>query len=142
MENYLIDELNNLGYEYKDGRIDGVSSLSILAADLMKILSDRISNEYSDTHENKSQLQLQLLLQLHEAVVLSDEEKTKFPFTINDPFTFVISDHDIRRKTISDQLFPLNKYPVFANTPEYINILNNMFKLYDRSDHYVITGTS
>lgn len=127
MEKYLVNELSRYGYEYSDGNINGVSSLSILAADLMKILSERISKEYYEKHEYENKLDLQL----HEAVILTDVEKLMFPFTINEPFTFVIPDNVIRRKSISDQLFPVNKYPVLSNTVEYITLLNDMFKLYD-----------
>lgn len=50
----------------------------------------------------------------------------KFPFKIESPFNARISDFDIRRKLISDSIFPQLKYPVLINQH-----LEQLFSWYD-----------
>lgn len=107
---YIQNELTERGYQYLDGQLTNISSLNQLMQDMLNINTELLKNP-----------QVQLTLQ----------EQAQFPFAIKEPFTFVVPDAEVRRQTISDQVFPNNKYPVISNSPDFIAKLNEMFRLYD-----------
>lgn len=116
MEKYIQEHLNSYGYSYDNQTLNNVNSLNKLSSDLLSIISSYLNESNNE-------------LTLHESIKLSDDEKSKFPFSIDEPFIYKIPDYESRRKIISDIVFGDNKYPYL--TEEYNNKLEEMFKYYD-----------
>lgn len=124
-EEKIRSELLSRGYLITDNQIGNISSYQKLSSDLLSILSSILqSSEMSQTSNDST-------LSYHQSISLTNEEKSKFPFMIEEPFTYQIPDISIRRKFISDAIFPSNKYPLIQNTPEMIDKLNQLYTYYD-----------
>src|SRR5699024_10993754 len=104
------DQLSKKGYIYQNGTLGNIGSISKLMNDFADIKSDILA---------------------HPQVELTYEEKKLFSFNIEEPFTFRINDTEARREIISNTLFPYDKYPIITNSPEFIEKLHEMFRLYD-----------
>lgn len=123
MEKIILDNLNSYGYTYDDinGTLNNIKSLQQLSSDILNIISSRNLN----INKYKSEIEL------HKAVKLTQEEQLNYPFKIEEPFIFKISDIINRRNSISDKVFQNIKYYNFNNSEFYKNKLNDMFKFYD-----------
>lgn len=119
-ENKIIQALESKGYSVGSNSIGNVKSFQKLSSDMLAIISD-LMMQYKIADD----------IGFHKQIELSADEKSKFPFTISEPFTYNIPDAVVRRQAISNQLFPTNKYPAITNSSEFVEKLNQMFKLYD-----------
>ena len=68
---YIANQLIKKGYQYHNGQLDNIASLRQLMQDMLTINDELIKNPQ---------------------VQLTPHEQSQFPFTISDPFTFVVSD--------------------------------------------------
>lgn len=108
MDTQILDQLSTMGYTVGIGSISGIVSIDKLIEDLQSA---------------KKKVQHTFI------ITLTEQEKQSYPFTIQEPFTFKLTDYDTRRKLISDTLVtPENK---FTDIRLFPGILDNMFKLYD-----------
>lgn len=132
-EKFIENLLNDYGYKFdrNNGILNNVSSLNKLSSDILMIMSNlTLSNIETPSTQEKDKLEL------HKSITLSNEERTQFPFIIEEPFIFKLTDYESRRKIISDTIFQEasygtqgSKYPLLDN--KYKETLNQMFQLYD-----------